>query len=419
MYTTSNYIDKIIEKLAYIKSALELHGKQGTLSLHKNSELLMMNVLTLTYGYQLEFLGKDSRFPGVDLGSQTEGIAIQITSRNDNDKVNDAIEKFLKHNLQKTFPRMFVLMMNSRIAKYPLKPFSDQSFQFDPAKDIIDFNDLITKIRSIMPIQVQMIAEYLERELPTVSMTSIDTQSYLIDVQADRSQRQLEYFFHSAVTIKFQGAGLSAAKLYRWLNEYFNDARKSFFYLNVLNEHYRNRSAFSGEVAFDIPLHDEAAVNYAKHTAMKITEDQIQIEFANYYSNREHNSNLQEELGPMLSVLLALPALKLSAEASIEVSYDYQTNGKLMFYNMNSILAADTYMQVFYLDKPIAVKKVFKKIDDDDLLELLQEIADTFVNEPLPFQKNHPFMAFNRNGQLQTLNFIRGRIQPTLGEITE
>jgi len=419
MYTTSNYIDKIIDKLALIKSALELHGKQGTLSLHKNSELLMMHFLTLAYGYQLEILGKDSRFPGVDIGSPTEGIAIQITSRNDNDKVNDAIEKFLKHDLQKTFPRMVVLMMNSRIAKYPLKPFSDPSFQFDPVKDIIDFNDLITKVRSLMPIQVQMIAEYLERELPSASIVPTDTQKSLIDVQADRSQRQLEYFFHSTVTIEFKGAGLSAAKLYRWLNEYFNDARKRFFYLNILNEHYRSRSVNSGEVVFEIPLHDEAAINYAKHTVMKITQDQIQIEFANYYSNRERNSNLEEELGPMLYVLLALPALKLSEETSIEVSFDYQTNGKLMFYNMNSILAADTYMQAFYINKPTAVKKTFKKIGDDELIELLQEIADTFVNEPLPFQQNHPFMAFNRNGQLQTLNFIRARIQPTLGEITE
>jgi hypothetical protein len=49
----------------------------------------------------------------------------------------------------------------------------------------------------------------------------------------------------------------------------------------------------------------------------------------------------------------------------------------------------------------------------------LQEIADTFINEPLPFQNNHPFMSFSHTGQIQTLNFIRARIQPTLGEITE
>ncbi|OOQ58284.1 SMEK domain-containing protein [Mucilaginibacter pedocola] len=419
MYTTTSHIDKIIEKLALIKSALELHGKNGTLSLHKNSELIMMHVLTLAYNYQLEFLGKDSRFPGVDLGSQTDGIAIQVTSRNDNDKVNDAIEKFLKNNLQKTFPRMIVLMMNTRIAKYPLKPFIDPTFQFDTAKDIIDFNDLVQKIKTLMPIQIQLIAEYLEKEMPGAGLAIEDDKKYLINTEADKAKRKLDYYFHSAVTIEFTGAGLSAAKIYRWLNDYFNDPHKRFYYLTVLSEHFRNRTGGSGEVVFEIPLNDESAVNYAKHTILKISQDKIQIEFATYYSNREHNTNLQDELGPMLVILLALPALKLPAQAGIKISYDYRTNGKIMFYNMNAILSADTHMQIFYIDKHTSVQEDFKNIGDEELLELLQEIADTFVNEPLPHQSNQPFMAFDRNGQLLTLNHLRSRIQPALREINE
>jgi hypothetical protein len=89
-----------------------------------------------------------------------------------------------------------------------------------------------------------------------------------------------------------------------------------------------------------------------------------------------------------------------------------------MFYNQNSPLAADTYMQVFYQEKATDITKSFKIISDDTLINLLQEIADNFVNEPIPHQKNHPFITINRENQIQTFDFIRRHIQPTLGEIT-
>ena len=418
MLTTPDHIDKIIAKFAHLKSALELHGKDGTLSLHKQSELLMMHVLTLAYGYPLEFLGTDARFPGVDLGSEKAGIAIQITSRNDNEKVNDAIEKFLNHDLQKTFSRMIVLMMNTRISKYPLRSFSDPAFQFDTTKDIIDLNDLVQKIKTLMPIQIQTIADYLDKELPGVLSRATKNETYLIDVAADQAQRQLDYYFHSIVKIDFKGASLTAAKIYRWLTDYFNTNGKRFLF-DIFYERYRKRTTSSNTVLFERPLAEHGASNQAKHVAFGITENKLQIEYANYYSKAERNSDLAEELGPMLSVLLALSALKKAPGTKIEVSFQYDTNGKLMFYNQNSPLAANTHMQVFYLDRPQLVKKEFDKVGDEELLELLQEIADTFINEPLPMQTNHPFMAFDREGQLQTLNFIRGHIQPTMGEITE
>jgi hypothetical protein len=418
MITTANYIDQIIQKFALLKAALELHGKNGTLNLHKNAELLMMHVLTLSYGYQLKQLGNDPRFPGADIGSEKDGVAVQITSRNDNDKVNDAIEKFLKNGLHKPFPRLIILMMNTRIAKYPLKAFRDPAFTFDPAKDIIDLNDLVQEIKTLMPIQIQMIAGYLETELPAVlGGTSIAEEPGLIDLQADLAKRKLDYFFHTAVNIEFKNGGLSAARLYRLFRDYFNTPRKLFLF-HVFEERFRKQASSAKEVVFEIPLYTETAVNYAKHWVMAFTQDRIQIEYAAYYDQPQKNSDLAEELGPMLSVLLASPGLKLPEGASIGLTYQYDTNGRLSFYNQNSPLAADTYMQIFYQDKAAQVTKQFRTVSDDALIELLQEIADHFINEPLLHQHNSPFITINHEGQLQTFNFIRGHIQPSLGEIT-
>lgn len=418
MFTTADHIDNIIAKLAHLKYTLELHGKDGSLSLHKHSELVLRDLLTLIYGYRLEILGKNSRFPAVDLGSEKDGVAVQVTVRNDNEKVNASIDKFLKYGLQQTFPRMIVVVINNKLAKYPLKPFSDPNFKFDPATDIIDLDDLVQKIKSLMPIQVQAVGEYLAKEFPAIVPAASDPgETFLIDVDSDKSARQLAYHFHSAVKIGFDNAGLSAAKLYRWLNEYFNTAQKRFLHFNIFNEQYRKRSTNSSDIIFEMPLYDESARNYAKHSVIRIMQDCIQIEFASYYTDADHNSNLEDEIGPMLSVLLALPALKFTGENLTSVTYRYDTNGKMRFYNQQSPLAVNTYMQIFYIDKQVTVKTQFKIADDDALCDLLQEIADTFINEPLPFQKNQPYMSFDRPGQVLTLNHIRARIQPTLGEI--
>lgn len=75
------------------------------------SESLYCDLLNTAFGYNLKNMNwvKDN-FPAIDLGDDTEKLAVQITSTKTPDKVKRTLERFFNHNLNQQYERLIVLV---------------------------------------------------------------------------------------------------------------------------------------------------------------------------------------------------------------------------------------------------------------------------------------------------------------------
>jgi hypothetical protein len=422
MTTTGNYIARITQKLAVLKNEISMSGKISYLNIHKQAENLFRDVLTLTYGVELINLNETrTNFEGLDIGNQSAGIAYQVTSQNTAEKVNDTLAKAINYDHHKIFFRIIIFMLSDKKPAYTIKPLSDPSFSFNPDTDILDFSDLIKKIESLPNLQIKAILDHLDTELVYPELkkeTAPATSTFLIDVQRDMALSKLPFYYHFAVKLNTFDREFSVAELHRHFEHELNSFTKKTF-LPIFYTQNRKSQGSAREMKYEVGLKDSGAVNHFKHSMLVFKPKQIEFEWAQYRSNEEINSNLNEEVGGLLTLLITLKSLYGKDPMGVQAEIAINCNGKLFFYLMDSIFSIKGHMVSYYLDPPVNIKKAVKTIATAELMALMQDICDSFVAEPIPFMNIDPFMTIEPNNQKIALETLKNRIGPTLSEIFE
>ncbi len=93
---------------------IAIHTKSGSTDKNKYSEFIAAELLNAAFSVRLKPLKKNH--PAVDLGDKSNGIAFQITSRTDADKIRKDLETFRDNNLINQYPRgmRFLLLVNEK-----------------------------------------------------------------------------------------------------------------------------------------------------------------------------------------------------------------------------------------------------------------------------------------------------------------
>ncbi len=107
-------------------------------------------------------------FPSVDLGCEKSRKSFQITTDASSDKVVKTLQKFREHNLGSRFDKVYVITISEKQSSYKAKAL-DRAIEalpvpFDPSLDILDIDDLLTRVDRLETSKLERIEAYLASE---------------------------------------------------------------------------------------------------------------------------------------------------------------------------------------------------------------------------------------------------------------
>jgi len=107
-------------------------------------------------------------FPSVDLGCRRSKISFQVTTDASSDKIVKTLTKFQEHNLEELFEHVYVLTITEKQSSYTAKALSNAistlPVKFDPATDILDIDDIVSRLRGLETTKLGRIETYLSSE---------------------------------------------------------------------------------------------------------------------------------------------------------------------------------------------------------------------------------------------------------------
>ncbi|MCB0748811.1 MAG: SMEK domain-containing protein, partial [Ignavibacteriae bacterium] len=141
--TREEYLKQISNKLAIWQADIKLRGEINLYDSHIIAEYYVKELFNMFFGYDLENLNDSSKnFPGIDLGDQTQGVAVQVTATKTRAKIQGTLDKFIENKLYKDYPHLYIFILSEKQNSY--KPFDTKGlFSFDIDKQILDIGDLI------------------------------------------------------------------------------------------------------------------------------------------------------------------------------------------------------------------------------------------------------------------------------------
>lgn len=159
-----NNIAKYTGRMAQEIRALNAVGR---FDINSVAEDFLIPVLKLVFDCpDLQNMNKiRANFPAVDLGCPKTKVSFQVTTNGTTSKVEKTLKKFHEHNLSKAFDRLYVLALTEKQTSYTAKSLerviAALSIPFDPAADVIDWDDILARIRHVETDKLEAIDHYL------------------------------------------------------------------------------------------------------------------------------------------------------------------------------------------------------------------------------------------------------------------
>ncbi len=92
-------IDRVIKLVSLWVTEIKANNYLDFYDINKVAEDLALKLLNEIYGLQLKNLNEEKpNYPGIDLGDKINKIAYQVTSRNDDRKIQESLESFVKED---------------------------------------------------------------------------------------------------------------------------------------------------------------------------------------------------------------------------------------------------------------------------------------------------------------------------------
>jgi hypothetical protein len=174
MLTRQQYLHNITDKLAWIKSQIELTNCINLYDLNTHSESFFCGLLNIIYDYSLINLNsREKNFSSIDLADENAKLSIQITSVNTSTKIIKTIEGFIKNKYYEKYDRLVILILGNK-KDYTTSFDTQDKFIFSKKNDIIDIEDLIQVIQEKTTSDLQKISNFLDREFSSTPVMDAD-----------------------------------------------------------------------------------------------------------------------------------------------------------------------------------------------------------------------------------------------------
>lgn len=232
----------IVTNLNILRYIIYSKVKVGLYDVNKRSESFFCGLLNIVYDWQLENLNKESlTYPGIDLGSLSDKIGVQITSQNTSVKIEKTINLFEKNEHHKNFDRLIVFIITKK--SNHSKRFVSEMVDFDKGRDILDIDDLLFYIEINLSLdKIKQIEQYILNEIPyyTASITSEnDLLSHREDYQSiqPRTYEKMRNYFVKEGELKYLDKFIASSKeVFQKLNKVSKKQRAGLIVLLTKGE---------------------------------------------------------------------------------------------------------------------------------------------------------------------------------------
>lgn len=169
MPNTGDMIRQISDMLAQLSAGALTDAANGRTDRAKELERIAAHLFHMIFGGDFRNQNTDGpTFPAIDLGDTELKIAVQVTVRSDREKVRDALNDFLKHDLDKDFNRLIVMMFVPKVQLrdevVPDKQYASKNFTFRKKEDVWDLRRLNREIEDLDDDQIEAVYEYLTKQ---------------------------------------------------------------------------------------------------------------------------------------------------------------------------------------------------------------------------------------------------------------
>jgi hypothetical protein len=151
---TQELIDSIKNLLFQFEREIEYDNSGENFDVNLFAEDFYAELLNLIYPeWKLINLNRIIKnHPAIDLGGEASKVGIQVTSDNSKDKVQDTLDKFYRHKLEKKYDTIYILMIKGKGGIVNARGIRNQGGQlkidFKKNKHIIDNTDILNWIRN-------------------------------------------------------------------------------------------------------------------------------------------------------------------------------------------------------------------------------------------------------------------------------
>ena len=161
----AEYINRIIEHLSVLKGEVELRSKVNLQDINVHSEQFFKILLNEIYGFDLKNINiVEQNAAVIDLGDETNRIAIQVTSNNSKKKIDDTYNAFIEKELYNKYDRLIILIIKTKTPR--TGSLTDSNFTFNYSNDVWDITEIIRVIQDIDDLdKLKTISEWLWKEL--------------------------------------------------------------------------------------------------------------------------------------------------------------------------------------------------------------------------------------------------------------
>lgn len=165
LLSRGHFIGEIVDALGEISTQSRTRSKLGLIDLNRHAEDFFKEVLNRLYGWSLVNLNEErSNAPGLDLGDESRGIGVQVTSVGTSKKVNDTLARATKQN---AYSKIRVLMIAGRQRSYALDEDLCGTLGFQ-SKHIWDVNTLGKRAMGLPLDELHGLYNYVRTEMTRV-----------------------------------------------------------------------------------------------------------------------------------------------------------------------------------------------------------------------------------------------------------
>jgi len=154
------------------------------------SETILIPLFKEIYQFSdLKNVNDDKKnYPGIDLGDDTNKVAFQITATRNSKKINDTFQQFFKFKLEDKYDRLYFYILTEKQNSYTINNNELEKLDFDflPERDILDYRDLLKKIRGFDIDKIKTIELILEKQFSVTEKLKSLRQGNSSDNNADQ-----------------------------------------------------------------------------------------------------------------------------------------------------------------------------------------------------------------------------------------
>ncbi|MEZ2321154.1 MAG: SMEK domain-containing protein [Microcoleus sp.] len=169
MLKKEKFIKKISDGLSWLETSTRRRGKMRLFDQNILAEDFVAKLLNIIYDYNLTNLNTINKTStGIDLGDLNKRVCFQVTYTSlegQRKKIQDSINKFIDEKLNQQFDCLKFMFLAPKQKKYRKSFDTKKLFKFDPSEDVLDLDDLISKLPFISDEKLEELSVFIDKNL--------------------------------------------------------------------------------------------------------------------------------------------------------------------------------------------------------------------------------------------------------------